>query len=238
MMHTFGAAYPHREELMDARLDLEHIGSANVALRACLPETRRALEEFGSVRTLQPDEALFRVGDASGMVMFPLSGTLQMSKTAARGRRQVLCNAGEAGCGGICMLAMPDRSPADIRGLTPGQVLLISREKFQELARRDPLICQSGWRAAAECMLHLSALIEALSFHKVSERVALMLFDATDRDGDMVRLTQSDVAAEVGTTREVVARCLASLQSSGVIRLGRGRISVLNRQKLQEELGA
>ena len=59
---------------------------------------------------------------------------------------------------------------------------------------------------------------------------------STEKDGDLVRLTQSDLAAEVGTTREVVARCLAGLQQDGHIRLGRARITVLNRQGLQRSL--
>jgi len=51
-----------------------------------------------------------------------------------------------------------------------------------------------------------------------------------------VRLTQADLAAEVGTTREVVARCLAGFQLDGLIRLGRARITVLDRDGLHRHL--
>ncbi len=85
-------------------------------------------------------------------------------------------------------------------------------------------------------MAHLSSLVTQLSFNKVGERVVLALLDNTEKDGDLVRLTQADLAAEVGTTREVVARCLAGLQADGLIRLGRARITVLSREGLQGSL--
>ncbi len=79
-------------------------------------------------------------------------------------------------------------------------------------------------------------MVENLSFHKVAERVALALLDGTCVESTIVRRTQAELAAEVGTTREVVARCLAELQDAGAIKLGRGRITVLNREHLQGAL--
>jgi CRP/FNR family transcriptional regulator len=70
----------------------------------------------------------------------------------------------------------------------------------------------------------------------VSEWIALALLENTTQNGDLVHWTQSELAAEVGTTREVVARCLAGLQTSGAVRLGRGRVTVLNRDKLLSEI--
>jgi CRP/FNR family transcriptional regulator len=85
-------------------------------------------------------------------------------------------------------------------------------------------------------MAHLHNLVSQLSFNKVAERVVILLLDDTTKDGDLVRLTQADLAANVGTTREVVARCLAGLQADGLIRLGRGRVTVLHREKLRQQI--
>jgi CRP/FNR family transcriptional regulator len=178
---------------------------------------------------------LFQEQEPAGVVLFPLSGALQMSRTADQGRRQVLCNVNSASCSGICLLMMADRGLGDVRALNAGQVLVLPRADFQALARQDPQLCHAAWNAAADCMGHLSNLIENLSFHKVAQRVALMLFESTEKDGDLVRRTQAELAAEVGTTREVVARCLAGLQTTGTIRLGRGRITVTRRSELAQE---
>ncbi len=81
-------------------------------------------------------------------------------------------------------------------------------------------------------MTRFLGMVENLSFHKVGERVVIALLEGTNRGGNTVRCTQAELAAEVGTTREVVARCLAELQETGAIRLGRGRITVLERSRL------
>jgi len=221
---------------MKSEIDLAQIGVQNPFLQACTDETRAALDEFGALRVFDSNTLLFREGDPAAVALFPLSGRLQMSKTASSRRRQVLCNVTEAGCGGVCLLLLADTSPADVRALDPGQVLVLERQEFQQLLGQCPVLGQMAWGAVAECVTHFSDLVESLSFCRVIQRVAQVLLDDTEKDGDVWRLTQSELAAEVGTTREVVARCLATLRDAGAIRLGRGRIIVLSREKLQQQI--
>jgi CRP/FNR family transcriptional regulator len=212
-------------------------GEQNPVLLACSDESRATLADKGSVQRCTADTYLLQEGEPAGVVLFPLSGSFQISKTTERGRRQVLCNLSGPTCGGICLLTMADRSLANVTAVTDGEVLTVGRADFQALARADSVLCQAGWSAAVECMSHFSNLVEHLSFRKVAERVALVLLENTENDGDLLRLTQAELAAEVGTTREVVARCLAGLQSSGAVRLGRARITVRDRARLESGLG-
>ncbi len=220
---------------MQSQVALTSSEITNPALVACSEESRTKLLTRGFIKHVEANEVLFPEGAPAGVVLFPLSGSFQFSKTAERGRRQVLCNLTGNGCNGICLLTMPLQSLADVMALTAGDVLIVGRYDFQALARTDPALCQAGWQAAIECMSHFSALVEHLSFRKVAERVALVLLQNSSKDGDLVRLTQAELAAQVGTTREVVARCLAGLQTASVVRLGRGRITVISREKLERE---
>lgn len=206
----------------------------NPFLARCSEATRDLLIQQGTLHSFEEGDRLYLEGQPTGVVVFLLRGALQMSRSAVRGRRQVFCNLSPTTCDGICLLLMGDRGLADVRALTAGEMLALPREDFQRLARSDPGLCQAAWGSAAECMGHLANLVERLSFDKVSERVVATLLARTERDGDQVRLTQSELAAEVGTTREVVARCLASLREAGAIRLGRARITVLSRDRLQQ----
>jgi CRP-like cAMP-binding protein len=208
--------------------------SANPVLRACSQSTRTWLVECGELREFGADTLLFRKGEPAGKVMFLLEGRLQIDKTGSRGRRQVICTMTPSECGGICLLLLGQKGLADVRALDPGQLLLVRQSDFQALAKRDEQLCSAGWQAVADCMAHLSDLVEHLSFRKVAQRVAVTLVERTHKDGDLIHLTQAGLAAEVGTTREVVARSLAGLQTAGVIQLGRGRITVIDREKLSE----
>jgi CRP-like cAMP-binding protein len=206
--------------------------STNPVLRACSRRIRTALMGCGDLQEFGSDTVLFRKGEPAGKVIFLLEGRLQIDKTGSRGRRQVICNMTPRECGGICLLLLREQGLADVRALEPGRVLLVSQADFQALAREDEQLCSAGWKGVADCMAHLSDLVEHLSFHKVAQRVAVTLVDRTEKNGDLIHLTQAGLAAEVGTTREVVARSLAGLQTAGIIRLGRGRITVMNREKL------
>ncbi len=206
--------------------------SANPLLAACAASTRAGLLAAGEVREFEADTKLIRDTEPAGVALFPLRGALQFSKVTQRGRRQIFCNTTAHSCGGICMLAFGDRAVADVWGMTRGTVLAVPRAAFVPLVRQDPVLCQATWSSVIACMAHLSDLVTRLSFNTVPERVALALVTSTQANGDQVRLTQAELAAQIGTTREVVARYLADLQAGGLIRLGRGRITVLDRDRL------
>jgi CRP/FNR family transcriptional regulator, cyclic AMP receptor protein len=208
----------------------------NPVLSHVADTTRVALFETGRIVTFDAGSALFADGEPSGAVILPLQGQLQMGKATTRGRRQIICNPTAHSCGGLCMLMFGGSALADTRGLQAGQALIVPREQFETLIHTDPVLCRAAWESAASCMAHLSDLVAQLSFDKVGERVLKALYHGTEKNGDMVRMTQTDLAAEVGTTREVVARCLAGYQEEGLVRLGRARIVVLDRDRMAQAL--
>lgn len=212
---------------------LQVISEGNMALWSLSEATRAALFAVGQVRSFENGSVLYHDGEAAGVVLFPLRGSLQMSKATPRGRRQVICNPEMTSCSGICLLLFHDQALAEARGMEAGEVLIIDRALFQPQMRQDPALCQLAWQGASSCLAHLSGMVAQLSFNKVGERVARALVEGTQRSGDQVRLTQAELAAEVGTTREVVARCLGEFQAAGWIRLGRGRTVVLDRDALR-----
>lgn len=219
---------------MDTLSSLPVLNHSNPILSRVTEATRAALFEAGQVVTFDADSVLFADGEPSGAVLFLLKGQLQMGKVASRGRRQIICSSNARSCGGLCMLMFGDNALADTRGLQAGQVLVVQRDRFEALVHSDPALCRAAWESTAHCMAHLSELVARLSFDKVGERVLKALYNATEKDGDIVRMTQTDLAAEVGTTREVVARCLAGFQEEGLVRLGRARITVLDRARLAQ----
>jgi CRP/FNR family transcriptional regulator, anaerobic regulatory protein len=221
---------------MTSDRDMATLVAGNSMLRACAESTQRSLLENGTLRSFEGDSLLFADEDSGDKAFFLLHGSLQILKSTNRGRRQIVCNPDPTTCEGVCMLFFGPHGLAEVRGIDPGQILVVEREQFETLTREDPVFGHGAWNGVAHCMAHLHNLVAQLSFNKVSERVVTLLLDDTIKDGDLVRMTQADLAANVGTTREVVARCLAGLQADGLIRLGRGRVTVLHREKLRQQI--
>lgn len=212
------------------------LNNQNPVLNNIADVTRSALLTAGRLVTFEAGSSLFADGDSTAVVIFPLHGQMQMGKATTRGRRQIICSPNAHSCGGLCMLMFGENALADAKGLQPGEALIVERNSFENLIHSDPVLCRAAWASASSCMAHLSELVAQLSFDKVGERVIKTLLNGTEKDGDMLRLTQTDLAAEVGTTREVVARCLAGFQEDGLVRLGRARITVLDRARLVEAI--
>ena len=72
------------------------------------------------------------------------------------------------------------------------------------------------------------ALIDDVAFRRLDQRLASRLL----LHGEPITATHQMLADELGTTREVVSRTLEAFQESGMLRLGRKRIEILDRHAL------
>ena len=85
---------------------------------------------------------------------------------------------------------------------------------------------------------HLVSLVEDLSFRNVTGRVAKILLEyAGDGTDEKQRLTQQEMAAMIGTAREMVGRSLKTLEEEGTIRLDRHRIVIADQEALKKMAG-
>jgi len=115
---------------------------------------------------------------------------------------------------------------------------------METLLREHPGIALNIIKVLAGKVRHFVSLVEDLSFRHVTGRVAKLLLEyATNGSeegkgkGPRPRLTQQDMAAMVGTAREVVGRSLKALEEEGAIRMDRHRIAIVNREVLEERSG-
>ena len=120
----------------------------------------------------------------------------------------------------------------------------ISKADMEMLLREYPGIADNVIKVLAGRVRHFVSLVEDLSFRHVVGRVAKLLLEyATDHRGigeeagPKPRLTQQDMAAMVGTAREVVGRSLKALEDEGAIRMDRHRIVITSKEILEEMSG-
>lgn len=74
--------------------------------------------------------------------------------------------------------------------------------------------------------------IDQLALTSIDARLAAALIDM-EKSGK-TSVTHQELAVELGTAREVVSRHLKTLELEGTVRLGRSRITVLDRSRLQQ----
>jgi CRP/FNR family transcriptional regulator len=118
--------------------------------------------------------------------------------------------------------------------MTPVLLYGIKKEDMQTILREHPQITMNINRVLAGQVRHLVSLIEDLSFKNVLSRVAKILLEPTGDGVTQPRLTQQEMAAIVGTAREMIGRSLKALEGEGVIRFDRHRIIIANKKALEE----
>jgi CRP/FNR family transcriptional regulator len=107
---------------------------------------------------------------------------------------------------------------------------LIPAAEFLALCEGDPQLRRYVMGLLAERMADLMALVEAVAFQRLDQRLACLLLAR----GAVQRCTHQQLAEELGTVREIVSRLLRRFEREGWLALGREHIEVLEAEPLQK----
>ena len=77
-------------------------------------------------------------------------------------------------------------------------------------------------------------LIEQIMWKSLDKRVASFLLEESSiEESDTLKLTHEAIANHLGTHREVITRMLRYFQSEGIVKLSRGTVMILDKEKLE-----
>ena len=178
---------------------------------------------------------LFRTGERCSGLYVVLEGRVRVYRTAPDGREQTLAVEGPGNP--VAELPLVDGGPYPASAVTtsPSRLLFLPRPEFEHAFRTDPDVATAVVRALGTRLRHFVQLIETLAFRDVAARLAMLLADYCDRQGQLsgdgveleLERTQEELATELGTARESVSRALKQLVGRGLIRKRNGTRFVL-----------
>lgn len=126
-------------------------------------------------------------------------------------------------------------NPANAAAAVETRLWLIAAEALRGLIAGHPPAAKQIIINLSQNLRMLVSKVAEMSFYTVTARLARLLRELPESQltaSGSARLTQDDLAARVGTVREVVARSLKELENCGAIEVQRGKIKVLDRDKL------
>jgi len=176
----------------------------------------------------EPAEALY----------FVFSGVVKVFKTSANGKEQILQLIRPGGSFNDVPVFSGGVNLASAEALGDIVLYYIKKGDVETIQRTYPQVALNVIHVLSRQIQHLISLVEDLSFRHVTERVAKILLEyAGDGGGEKPRLTQQDMAAMIGTAREMVGRSLKTLEEDGSIRMDRNRIIITDHMALREAAG-
>jgi CRP/FNR family cyclic AMP-dependent transcriptional regulator len=214
-------------------------------LDALTDDERAAFRALGRVRRFAKGEAIFHEGDDAGGVVAVVSGTVKVSLIGVGGREVVLRFSGSGELVGE-LAAVGDRPrTANVTAVGPVEAILVRAADFRRLALEHPRIANLVFDNVATLLAEADRQRVDFATRDVTARLAGRLVElaqtAGEADGDGIRITlslsQDELAAWSGASREAVARSLHLLRELGWIETGRREIRVRNVEALRGLIG-
>lgn len=197
-------------------------------------ETRAELLRVGRVVEMPAGRRILGPGQAPSSFMLLLEGTVRVNQISESGREIVLYRVSEGETCALttaCLLGYEDYV-AEAIAETNIRAVAIPRQMFDDLVGRSPAFRQFIFLAFSRRVTDLCRLIDEVAFQRLDVRLAGRLLERAGNAASL-SLTHQEIAAELGTAREVVSRQLHEMQRRGWIVSGRGNVEIRDRAALE-----
>ncbi len=198
------------------------------------PELRSSMLGAARYRKLAPGEALFTEGEPAGHVAALGSGSIRVFRVGATGRQITLYHVRPQESSLVGMLAVLLGRPliATAQAEVATEAVMLPAAALREWVGASEAMRRFIFETMTRTLVDVTSLLEDVAFRSIESRLAALLVQHADEE-QLIRMRHEDIAAELGTAREVVSRILESFERQGVIGLARGRIVVRDAAALQ-----
>lgn len=217
-----------------------------VPLFAALPpDARSALVARMRRRVLPAGAAVVYRGDPGRALYIILSGCVKVHTATENGGEVLLTIKGPGDFFGEMSLLDGLPRAADVSTLEPTEIALLDGAVLREMMEARPALAWEMMRALVGLLRAQNTQMEQMMTRDVAGRVAAFLLTLAEKQGTPldngrqtsinVALTQGDIAASVGATRERVSRALSAFRTQRAIAWDKasGRWIVLNKAILE-----
>ncbi len=194
------------------------------------PDLLGKVEETAQPIQTPAGSRLFEDGGPCTHYPLLIEGIIRASKRSPDGHEILLyrLNPGESCVVTVLALLGETSYPATGTAETMLSLFGVPRSLFLEMVLSSPAFRVFVFDSLSRRLAQLMALIDDVAFRRVDQRLASKLL----LHQEPIAATHQMLADELGTTREVVSRILEAFQQSGMLRLGRKRIEILDRNAL------
>ncbi len=198
------------------------------------PEFRQKFFRSATLVSIAAGQTIASEGSECAQLALVFTGTVRVYKLAASGREITLYRVGQ---GDSCVLTasciMSETPfPAIAETETDVEAVIIpSRQASEWMSESKP------WSAfifglVSRRLAEVITVLESVAFHRMDERIAAYLI-AMAAQGATVNMTHHKIAADLGSTREVVSRILKGFEEKGWVTGARGKLTINNLPGLQ-----
>lgn len=114
------------------------------------------------------------------------------------------------------------------------ELLIVNTSTFKRLAQSNVYVECCQYKLATERFSDVMWSMQQLLFISFDKRLAQYLWEESDHARQPIRATHEQMARDTGAARETVTRMLRNFAEDGIVRLGRGTVTVVDAEKLKK----
>jgi len=200
---------------------------------------REQLAALASPHSFPAGATLFYEGDACPGLWLIGSGKVKITKTSPSGREIML--AVESAPSSVAEVPLFDGGgyPANVSAISDTVAFLLHKDDFRRFCEQHPQVPLKLLAVVGKRLRVLVQLIENVTFGSVRQRLARVLLQASEGlpagQSLEIAITHEELAARLGTVREVVSRNLSRFQTEGLVKAGKRQIAIADLEALRAE---
>jgi CRP/FNR family cyclic AMP-dependent transcriptional regulator len=221
--------------VVDRRESIQRAGFA----RHLGPEAIAALAQIGHEQRLERGTVITLEGEPAEAMYLVAAGRVKIARYSLEGREQIMYTAGPGDHFNTVPIFDGGRCPATTEAMEPTTLIVLHRQDILGLLPHYPELSTAFLKEFAGRLRMLVGLVEDLALKTVHGRLAgLLLHQAeTSEHVEAPRpMSQAEMAANLGTVREMISRTLKSFEAAGLIAIERGSIRIVDREGLQSRI--
>lgn len=201
------------------------------------PEGLGTLHARARERSFGPGEIVFHQGDPGDALFVVVEGRVKVFVTSPRGETMVLAVLGPNDAFGELSVLDGEPRSASVQALEESRLMSISREAVLDALVESPAIATALLRSMGGLARRLIDQAGDLVFLDLPGRLAKALMTLAGEHGERLRVTQGDLAAMIGGSRQSVNLILHGFRERGLVELGKGKVVVRDRKGLERRAG-
>ena len=198
------------------------------------PEELQQLADASTTEDLRRGDVMFQDDDEADTLYVVIEGRIAIAKRSIDGRESVVALMEAGDLFGEMSLFEPLGRSAEARALEPSQVLAIGYAPIRQVYERRPELLWGVVELLAGRVRTMDVALADSVFLDVTGRTAKRLVEmASGADEFTLPVTQEELAAMVGASRERVNKAIASFVRLGWIEQSERRYRITDREQLE-----
>lgn len=193
----------------------------------------REFQQVAFFAKIPAGQDVFLEGDRVDAIALLISGVVRVYKIGETGREITLYRFGN---GQSCILTAnailsQKTFPAVATVEKDAEAVMIPADTFRAWVSKYDLWREFVFDLLSQRLSSVMAIVDEVAFRRMDARLASLLLTRS-RVQNPLRITHQQIAAELGSSREVISRLLEDFAERGLVRVGRGEVEVLDAVRL------